>query len=288
MKTFKIKSWLTGGIIYSVKAKCLWKAVESAVTNGVCLDMADFSNMDLSYARVCGAKLKQANFSNAQLLYTDFSRASLIGANFRAAMAFSANFYGSALSNADFYDANLGCADFCFGILHNANFSKANLSQAQFIKAVITNANFCEAHICETDFYKANVYEAIGINPYFCTPLLGLLDQPGDIIAYKLVTNSLGSPYYGKITYRIGSIVECPDADTDAMKPCAKGINVADLHWCIHAWRFGYRILRVKFKAKDIAAIPTGTDGKFRVRKCKVVDEVDLKAIGLIQKERSK
>jgi hypothetical protein len=34
------------------------------------------------------------------------------------------------------------------------------------------------------------------------------------------------------------------------------------------------------FTAKDIAAIPT-SDGKFRVHKCSIVGEKDLKEIGL-------
>ena len=37
--------------------------------------------------------------------------------------------------------------------------------------------------------------------------------------------------------------------------------------------REGFRILIVEFTAKDIAAIPTGTDGKFRLHRCKVVAE---------------
>jgi hypothetical protein len=48
-------------------------------------------------------------------------------------------------------------------------------------------------------------------------------------------------------------------------------------------WKDGYRILIAEFTAKDIAAIPTATDGKFRVFRCKIVGEKDLKEIGLIQ-----
>jgi hypothetical protein len=49
------------------------------------------------------------------------------------------------------------------------------------------------------------------------------------------------------------------------------------------SWREGYKILTVEFTAKDIAAIPTATDGKFRLRRCKVTGEVDLVKIGLVR-----
>jgi hypothetical protein len=51
-------------------------------------------------------------------------------------------------------------------------------------------------------------------------------------------------------------------------------------------WRQDYRILIVEFTAKDIACIPITTDGKFRLHRCKVVGEKDLKEIGLIPKDK--
>jgi uncharacterized protein YjbI with pentapeptide repeats len=43
--------------------------------------------------------------------------------------------------------------------------------------------------------------------------------------------------------------------------------------------------LTVEFRAEDIAAIPTGTDGKFRLFRCRVVGEKDLAEIGLVEVE---
>ena len=48
-------------------------------------------------------------------------------------------------------------------------------------------------------------------------------------------------------------------------------------------WREGMHILIAEFRAEDIAAIPTSTDGKFRVSRCKIVGEKDLKEIGLVE-----
>jgi hypothetical protein len=39
-------------------------------------------------------------------------------------------------------------------------------------------------------------------------------------------------------------------------------------------------VMLVEFTAKDIASIPLGTDGKFRLHKCKVVRELTKKELG--------
>jgi len=112
-----------------------------------------------------------------------------------------------------------------------------------------------------------------------------LLDQPGSVRAYKLVTNKLTGPYYNDLIYTIGSFLEVNNADIDPSVHCGRGINVATMDWCIHNYQDGYRIMVVEFDAKDIACIPTATDGKFRLHRCKVVAEKDLTEIGLVEKE---
>jgi len=103
-----------------------------------------------------------------------------------------------------------------------------------------------------------------------------LLDQPGTIHAYKLVTADGVGPFNGGITYQIGQSYEVADADTDANESCSRGIHVATLDWCLRHYSSGYRILIVAFTAQDIAAIPTGGEGKFRLFRCAVVGEKDL------------
>ena len=114
-----------------------------------------------------------------------------------------------------------------------------------------------------------------------------LLDQPGKIRAYKLVDADLRSPIQsgGKLTYTIGEAVAVKDANTDPADHCAAGVNVATLDWCLKNWKEGRRILVVEFEAKDIACIPTATDGKFRLHRCTVVAEkpLDLPALGLVK-----
>jgi len=109
-----------------------------------------------------------------------------------------------------------------------------------------------------------------------------LLDQPGRIRAYKLVTHDGYGPFSGGLRYEIGESVSVENANTDVTVYCGAGINVATLDWCMREWRPGYRILVVEFEAKDIAAIPIATDGKFRLHRCDVVAEKDLTEIGLV------
>ena len=77
-----------------------------------------------------------------------------------------------------------------------------------------------------------------------------------------------------------------PEADRNENFLCAKGINLATLDWCMKEWRPGYRILIAEFEANDIAAIPIGSDGKFRCSRVRIVGEKNLVELGLMQPER--
>jgi hypothetical protein len=108
-------------------------------------------------------------------------------------------------------------------------------------------------------------------------------EQVGKIRLYKLVTDKFNGPFNGGVTYEIGKTYKVEDANTNPNELCGSGINVATLDWCMKAWREKWHIFIVEFTAKDIACIPTATDGKIRLHKCKVVGEKDLKEIGLIK-----
>jgi hypothetical protein len=112
------------------------------------------------------------------------------------------------------------------------------------------------------------------------TPLRILLEQPGPIRAYKLVTNTGAGPFNAGITYEVGKFYEVADANTDELEDCAAGINLCTLDWALREWRTGFRILIAEFTREDIAAIPIGSDGKFRVHRCTIVGEKNLDDIG--------
>ncbi len=175
--------------------------------------------------------------------------------------------------------ANLGGAD-----LGGANLRGANLRDADLRGANLRDANLRDANLRGANLGGADLRDAKNVNPYRVTPLLMLRDQPGPIWAYKLVTASGVGPFNGGITYRVGEEYAVTDADTDAARQCAPGINLATLDWCMSEWREGYRIFVAEFFSGDIAAIPTATDGKFRVRRCRIVGEKDLVEIGLVKK----
>jgi hypothetical protein len=207
-------------------------------------------------------------------------RANLSGANLSRADLRDANLSGANLSRADLRDANLSGAN-----LSGANLSRANLRDANLSGANLRDANLSGADLMDANLEGADLRDAKGVSAYASTPLMMLLDQPGKIRAYKLVTAAGEGPFNGGIKYEIGGTVEVLDANTDPQEHCAAGINVATFDWCIREWREGYRILVIEFEAKDIAAIPTATDGKFRLFRCAVVGEKNLAEIGLTATE---
>src|SRR3990167_841628 len=154
-------------------------------------------------------------------------------------------------------------------ILEKADLSGANLSRANLSRANLSRANLS----------RANLSRSIGVEAERSTPLLMLYDQPGAIRAYKLVTAAGIGPFNGGITYRIGESYVVDNANTDVTEQCAVGINVATLDWCLSRWQPGYRVLIVEFEAEDIAAIPTATDGKWRLHRCRVIGEKDIAAL---------
>ena len=108
-----------------------------------------------------------------------------------------------------------------------------------------------------------------------------MFDQPGVIIAYKIVNDKNEGIYNGGITYTIGATIEEKNADIDEYNSCGEGINLATLDWCIREWKPGYKILLAEFTKADIACIPVVNDGKFRVFRCKIIGEKNLKEIGI-------
>ena len=130
------------------------------------------------------------------------------------------------------------------------------------------------------DLRGADLRRANGFNRHLTDTLLMLREQPGAIRAYKLVTSAGVGPFNGGITYEAGQSYEVAGANTDEAEHCAAGISLATLPWCLANWGAGNKILIAEFTAADIAAIPVGTDGKFRVHRCVIVRELDLASIG--------
>jgi hypothetical protein len=204
-------------------------------------------------------------------------------ANLSRANLSGANLYGANLSRADLSGADLSRANLYGANLYGANLSRANLSGADLSRANLYGADPSGANLSRANLSGADLSRAGGINKYRCTPLLMLLDQPGKIRAYKLVNENFEGPYNGGIKYALHEPATVDDPDCDERTQCGAGINLTTLDWCMKEWQAGFHILIAEFEAKDIAAIPTATDGKFRVKSCVIVGEKDLKEIGLIK-----
>ena len=162
-----------------------------------------------------------------------------------------------------------------------ANLSGADLSGAYLSGADLSRADLSGANLSRAYLSGACLSRATGCAPELVNPLLSLLDQPGKIRAYKLVNAEGVGPFNGGITYEVGKHYEVEDANTDPATDCGAGINVATLPWCLKNWKKGHRILIVEHEAKDIAAIPNYSDGKYRLHQCDViaVKELDYERI---------
>ncbi len=248
-QTFQIKH-ITGRVLYEDEAETLMEVVIRAVAKKAYLRGAHLRGAYLRGAHLRGAHLRGADLRGAHLRGADLRGAHLSGAYLRGAYLSGAYLSGADLSGADLRGADLS-----------------------------------GAHLRGADLRGADLRGAKNINKNITTPLYMLIDQPGKIRAYKLVTESGEGPWNGGLKYEIGKSVKVEDACTDEDQQCAAGINIATLDWCMKEWREGRKILIVEFTAKDIAAIPIGSDGKFRVHRCKVIGEKDLSDLGLVKAE---
>ena len=158
--------------------------------------------------------------------------------------------------------------------------SGANLGDADLRDAFLGGADLRDANLGGADLRGAFLGGAKGINKHLTTPLYILQDQVGKIRAYKLTKEDGTGPYYPSIKYEVGKTYS-EKSDCNEQKQCGEGISLATLDWCIKEFKPGYRIFIAEFTSKDIACIPIGSDGKFRVKKCKIVAEKDLKELGL-------
>jgi hypothetical protein len=285
----EIKNRFTGAVIYSGEAATLMDLVAKAVKSGANLYGANMSGANMSRANLYGADLSGANLSRANMSGANLYGADLYGAILYGANLSRANMSGANLSRANMSGANLYGADLSGADLYGADLSGANLYGADLSRANMSGANMSRANLSRANMSGANLSGAKGIVAEWFTPLLMLLDQPGAIRAYKMVTASGDSPMcvtsgYKPIHYEVGKDYEVSDACTDVTIQCAAGISLATLDWILLNYSEGHRVFVAEFEAKDIAAIPTATDGKFRVKRCKIVAEKDISA--LVQKEQ--
>jgi uncharacterized protein YjbI with pentapeptide repeats len=204
----------------------------------------------------------------------------LSGANLSGAYLSRADLSGADLSGAYLSGANLSRADLSGAYLSGADLSRANLSGAYLSGANLSGADLSRANLSGADLSGAKNY-----TPERTTALAALPYLTGKIQAFKLVDAKGMSPIHSKrLQYEVGKVVEEPNANTDPGSHCGAGLNVADLPWVLREWSQGQRIFLVEHTAKDIACVPHGTDGKYRVVRLKVLKDLTdaLRANGVL------
>ena len=103
----EIKSWYTGGVLFSVEAGSLKIALEVAVKSGANLGGANLRGANLGGANLRGANLRGANLGGANLRGANLRYADLGGADLRDANLRDADLRGANLRDANLRDAKL-------------------------------------------------------------------------------------------------------------------------------------------------------------------------------------
>ncbi len=141
--------------------------------------------------------------------------------------------------------------------------------------AYLLGANLSGTNLKKTIYENINWLAYIGIVP----------NARGKARAYKLITQKGEGPFNGGLNYLNTKIFSIDNINTDCNQQCGAGINLAIFAWCIHNRQSNSnRLLLMEFDCSlDNLVCPIGTDGKFRVKKCKKIGECDWKGNLLTQ-----
>ncbi len=153
--------------------------------------------------------------------------------------------------------------------------------QAVKERADLQGADLQGADLQGADLQGAYLQGADGINKYLTTPMYMLFEQSDPVRAYKIVNSENTGIYNAGIIYEIGRQVEVDEWNSSETEPCGSGINLASLDWCLREYQEGYKVLVCEFKKEDIVCVPIGSDGKFRVKACTPIKELNLTEYGI-------
>ena len=302
MKQIEIKRWDNNDIIVCGKYedvrdsilknsdKSFYRAdLSSADLRSADLRSADLSSANLRYANLSSANLRYANLSSANLRSADLSSADLSSADLRSADLRSANLSYADLSPADLSSADLRSADLSYANLRYADLRSANLRYANLSYADLSYANLRSANLRYADLRSANLsyadlsYANLSYadykEPLFLPDLysLKLLHKATKLVYWKYLTN--GKTPYQNATYEIGKVYTFSNCNSNENDDCGEGGNIATLIWCLKDSSKADEFLQIEFQVKDIVAIPYTTDGKFRVKKFKVLKKLNRKQV---------
>jgi hypothetical protein len=229
-----------------------------------------------------GANLKDAYLKDAYLKDAYLRDADLEGANLKGADLRGANLKGADLRGANLKDAYLRDAYLEDAYLRGADLRGANLKGADLRGANLKDAYLKDAYLKDADLEGANLGGANlkgAENPERFLPdlyALKLLPKTMKLRFWKYLEKDGMSPFQG-FKYEVEKTYSFKEYDKDERTTCSKGGNVATLMWCLCNSHSCHEYVEVEFAVKDIVAIPYATDGKFRVKKLKVLRKINRK-----------
>lgn len=283
----EIKNRWDESVIFAADVANIRLAVELAVEKKISLNEASLNGAFLNGAflngaLLNGALLNKASLNGAFLNGASLNRAflngaSLNGASLNRASLNRASLNGALLTRASLNEASLNRTSLTRASLDGASLHGAFLNGAFLNGALLDEASLNGASLDGAFLNGASLRRTKGISKYHTSPLYGMMDQVGKIRAYKLTTADCRGTQYPSIIYEVGKTYEEINSDTNERNSCSYGINLATLDWCLKDYKPGCRIFVAEFEVGDIAAIPTGSTGNFRVYRCTIVSEKDVK-----------
>ena len=147
-------------------------------------------------------------------------------------------------------------------------------SKGKILRTVVEEAIEQRANLSEANLRGANLSEANLWGADLLPDLYILKFQPPKTIlrGWKYLRD--GKSPYQSAEYEVGKVYTEKDFSTDERITCNRGLNVATLQWCLNDSPSDVEFIEVEFYAKDIVAIPFATDGKFRVKRFKVLRKI--------------
>ncbi|AKG23832.1 pentapeptide repeat-containing protein [Calothrix sp. 336/3] len=128
--------------------------------SGTHFNGADFSYGKLNVARLSGAYLCQAKLNRTSLNVANLIRADLSRTQMRGASLIRAELIRADLSRADLLAANLKGADLREATLRHAILQQANLSEVNLRDSFLTGANLQQANLTNADLSRSDLSSA--------------------------------------------------------------------------------------------------------------------------------
>jgi len=230
---------------------------------------------------VCGESVRDCLIENKD---KNFYKANLRSADLRFADLRSADLRSADLRSADLRSADLWSADLRFADLRSADLRFASLRGADLRFTDLQDADLRFSDLQDADLRFADLWSAKYEEPLFLPDLysLKLLPPETKLSFWKYLKN--GESPYQEYQYEVGREYSSDAFGNNEANLCGAGLNVATLTWCLKDSFPADEFIEVEFLAGDIIAIPYATDGKFRVRKLKVLRQINRKdAINLLR-----